>query len=172
MANAAQDRSLIPGSEDINSVITVNLVAPIYLSRALVRHWLGLPASVTAGAGAGSGESKRDQKVNLNKRILMISSISGLVNMTPQKQVAYNASKGGLTMAAKVRLPPLWQVLGGRAGLILASRWLVNGRLMVFPSTVFPPGMSSQSHTTLVLVSQRLIGAQIRRDRNDYLAHG
>lgn len=32
----------------------------------------------------------------------MISSISGLVNMTPQKQVAYNASKGGLTMAAKV----------------------------------------------------------------------
>ena len=34
----------------------------------------------------------------------MISSISGLVNMTPQKQVAYNASKGGLTMAAKVSL--------------------------------------------------------------------
>lgn len=87
--------------EDINSVITVNLVAPLYLSRALMRHWLDLPASVHSES---TGQSKRDTKVNLNKRILMISSISGLVNMTPQRQVAYNASKGGLTMAAKVRL--------------------------------------------------------------------
>lgn len=88
--------------DDFNSVITVNLVAPLYLSRALVRHWLGMPSSVASGSSEGG---KRDQKINLNKRILMISSISGLVNMTPQKQVAYNASKGGLTMAAKV-CPP------------------------------------------------------------------
>jgi len=86
--------------EDLNSVITVNLLAPLYLSRSLVRHWLGLPASVTSGS---EEKGKREETVNLNKRILMISSISGLVNMTPQKQVAYNASKGGLTMAAKVR---------------------------------------------------------------------
>jgi NAD(P)-dependent dehydrogenase (short-subunit alcohol dehydrogenase family) len=86
-------------AEDLNSVITVNLLAPLYLSRSLVRHWLGLPASVTSGS---SEQGKREEKVNLNKRILMISSISGLVNMAPQKQVAYNASKGGLTMAAKV----------------------------------------------------------------------
>jgi sorbose reductase len=85
--------------EDLNSVITVNLLAPLYLSRSLVRHWLGLPASVTSGS---EEKGKREETVNLNKRILMISSISGLVNMTPQKQVAYNASKGGLTMAAKV----------------------------------------------------------------------
>jgi sorbose reductase len=85
--------------EDLNSVITVNLLAPLYLSRSLVRHWLGMPASVTSSS---SEKGKREEKVNLNKRILMISSISGLVNMTPQKQVAYNASKGGLTMAAKV----------------------------------------------------------------------
>lgn len=83
-------------------MITVNLIAPLYLSRALMRHWLDLPASVHSGS---SGQGKRDQKVNLDKRILMISSISGLVNMTPQKQVAYNASKGGLTMAAKVSRP-------------------------------------------------------------------
>ena len=83
-------------------MITVNLIAPLYLSRALMRHWLDLPASVHSQS---SGQGKRDQKVNLDKRILMISSISGLVNMTPQKQVAYNASKGGLTMAAKVSHP-------------------------------------------------------------------
>ena len=74
-----------------------------------MRHWLGLPTSVHSQS---SDQGKRDTKVNLNKRILMISSISGLVNMTPQRQVAYNASKGGLTMAAKVCPALLHRVYG------------------------------------------------------------
>jgi len=108
--------------EDLNSVITVNLLAPLYLSRSLVRHWLGLPASVTSGS---EEKGKREETVNLNKRILMISSISGLVNMTPQKQVAYNASKGGLTMAAKVCPTPSSCYKANRQSL--AGEWAGYG---------------------------------------------
>lgn len=74
----------------------INLFAPIYLVRAFVRHWLGLPAAVSGERGARPGPR------NLNKKIVFMSSISAIVNMTPQTQVAYNASKAGLTMACKV----------------------------------------------------------------------
>jgi len=101
-AGVSMWKALIDCSDDdLNSVFSVNLVAPIYLARALTRHWLKLPTAVPANSPTHPDKGLRDQKVDLNKRILMISSISGLVNMTPQQQVAYNASKAGLTMAAK-----------------------------------------------------------------------
>jgi sorbose reductase len=36
------------------------------------------------------------------KQVLFVSSISGLVAMSPQNQSAYNGSKAALTMMAKV----------------------------------------------------------------------
>ena len=80
-------------------MFATNFYAPIYLSRALVRHWLKLPASVSAES---SESGLRDQKVDLGKKILFVSSISGIVAMTPQMQMSYNSSKAALTMAAKV----------------------------------------------------------------------
>ena len=77
----------------------VNLYAPIYLSRAFARHWLGLPTKV----GSSSADETKPEKLNLKKKIIFVSSISSFVNMTPQYQVAYHASKAGVTMAAKVR---------------------------------------------------------------------
>lgn len=72
-----------------------NFSAPIYTSRAFVRHWLGLSTAV--------GEpSPRPAPRNLNKKIIYVSSISAIVNMTPQVQMGYNSSKAALTMATKV----------------------------------------------------------------------
>lgn len=75
-----------------------NLYAPITLSRGFVRHWLGMGAEVKSEQDPGRPVGK----TALGKRILCVSSISGLVNMSPQRQVAYNASKAGLTMACRV----------------------------------------------------------------------
>lgn len=86
-------------TEDIQNMFAVNTLGPFYFSRALVRSWLDLPISV------GSGDSLDITKIKnkkLDKQILFISSISGIVAMSPQRQAAYNASKGGLTMLAKV----------------------------------------------------------------------
>jgi len=90
-------------ADDFSSVIETNLFAPFYLSRALVRHWLKLPTALSASASSSNtSETHRDQKIDLNKKILFISSISGIVAMNPQPQAAYNSSKAGLTMLAKV----------------------------------------------------------------------
>lgn len=86
---------------DLRRMFDVNLVAPLFLARAFTRHWLGLPAAIPENETA---QGSRKDEVKLNKKIVFISSISGLVNMSPQYQVAYNASKAGLTMASKVSM--------------------------------------------------------------------
>lgn len=93
-------RDTIDMSDDeLRWIMDTNLFGPIYLLRAFTRHWLGLPATVDAKARA-----ERPPRLHLNKKILCISSISALVNMTPQVQMAYNASKAGVTSAVKVGL--------------------------------------------------------------------
>lgn len=95
-------------ADELRKIMDVNLLAPLFLARSFARHWLGLPASADSTSG---GRGRRDEKPRLNKRVIFISSISGLVNMTPQKQVGYNASKAGLTMASKVGAQwALWQL--------------------------------------------------------------
>lgn len=65
---------------------------------------MDLPLQI--GSEKGQGTPLPDVKgVNLQKQILFVSSISGLVAMYPQRQASYNASKGGLTMLAKVWSP-------------------------------------------------------------------
>ncbi|WWC89568.1 uncharacterized protein L201_004492 [Kwoniella dendrophila CBS 6074] len=86
---------------ELDWIMKTNLYAPITLCRGFVRHWLGMTTEVKTNSYPGKPSSSADQKVNLNKRILCVSSISGIVNMAPQKQVAYNVSKAGLTMACK-----------------------------------------------------------------------
>ncbi|ODO05045.1 hypothetical protein I350_05658 [Cryptococcus amylolentus CBS 6273] len=80
----------VANAADIQSIFAVNTYHPYYLSRALVRSWLHLP---------------------IPKQILFISSISALVAMNPQRQTAYNASKGAVTMMAK-SLAGEWSHLG------------------------------------------------------------
>ncbi|WRT67710.1 uncharacterized protein IL334_004682 [Kwoniella shivajii] len=84
--------------EELDKIMQINLFSPYYLSRAIVRHWLDLPIAISSES---KERGKRDEKLNLGKKIIFISSISGLVAMTPQAQSAYNASKAGLTMFAK-----------------------------------------------------------------------
>lgn len=88
-------------SEDFQSIFAVNTFGPYYFSRALVRSWLGLPVSVNSVSDPIDVANAKN--VNLKKQILFVSSISALVAMNPQRQTAYNASKGAVTMLAKVR---------------------------------------------------------------------
>jgi sorbose reductase len=71
-----------------------------------MRSWLDLPLSPSSPGAkdeqdltSDDGRPKKDLR---GKQILFISSISGLVAMSPQYQAAYNASKAGVTMLAKV----------------------------------------------------------------------
>ncbi|RSH82863.1 hypothetical protein EHS25_005853 [Saitozyma podzolica] len=99
---------------DFQRLFDVNVSGPFYLSRALVRSWLSLPIPVD-GTGTSSSlditSLKGDKAVNLGKQILFVSSISGLVAMTPQRQAAYNASKGAVTMLSK-SLAAEWAHIG------------------------------------------------------------
>ena len=88
-------------ADELLTMMQNNLFAPLYISRALVRHWLKLPVAVPPDSSKHPDRGMRDTKQNLNKRILFVSSISGIVSMDPQAQSAYNASKAGLTMMAK-----------------------------------------------------------------------
>lgn len=81
--------------EDFKHIYDVNTFGPFYLARALVRSWRSLPITVDGAKPSGSTPT------NLNKQIFFVSSVSGLVAMTPQKQTAYNSSKAALTMLAK-----------------------------------------------------------------------
>lgn len=68
-----------------------------------MRSWLGLPISLSSSSDVSLTADDGQPKKNLKgKQILFVSSISGLVAMTPQYQAAYNASKAGVTMLAKV----------------------------------------------------------------------
>lgn len=87
----------------------VNTFGPFYLARALVRSWLDL--SIPVSRSESNSVDVPATTMNLGKQILFVSSISGLVAMTPQRQTAYNASKGALTMMAK-SLAAEWAHLG------------------------------------------------------------
>ncbi|KAK8870090.1 hypothetical protein IAR55_000660 [Kwoniella newhampshirensis] len=91
--------------EDFTNIFAVNTFGPFYLARALVRSWLDLPIPVS-GEPSQPLEVWGKKGINLNKQILFVSSISGLVAMNPQRQTAYNASKGAVTMLSK------WSHLG------------------------------------------------------------
>ena len=80
-----------------------NAYGPFFMARSLVRNWLNLPSTVDPTAGQ-NGRVPALRNVNLSKQIIFVSSISAIVSMYPQNQVAYNASKGAVTMMAKVCL--------------------------------------------------------------------
>ncbi|WVO14625.1 hypothetical protein L204_102262 [Cryptococcus depauperatus] len=104
---------------EFQKVFAVNTFGPFYLARALVRSWLGLSISTSSESksinAVTSTVSKIDEpdckRSNLGKQILFVSSISGLVAMSPQRQAAYNASKGAVSMLAK-SLAGEWAHLG------------------------------------------------------------
>ena len=77
-----------------------NLYAPIYLTRAITRQWLNVPVKLSEASDVFRGQ--RDEQIDLKKKIILISSISGQIVNRPQCQMAYNASKAGLTMVGKV----------------------------------------------------------------------
>lgn len=87
-------------ADDIKNMFEVNTIGPFYLARALVRSWLSL--SIDVSAPSDSIDVVNMKGANLGKQLLFVSSVSGMAAMTPQRQTAYNASKGALTMMAKV----------------------------------------------------------------------
>jgi NAD(P)-dependent dehydrogenase (short-subunit alcohol dehydrogenase family) len=88
----------------MQNIFNINTYGPYYVSRALVRSWLGLPTAVAGPTEVSVSDDAPPRK--LNKQILFVSSISALVAMYPQHQSAYNASKAGLTMFGKVGKQP------------------------------------------------------------------
>lgn len=94
--------------DDFRRLFEVNTYGPYYLSRALVRSWLDLPISVDPDV---SQVDIKGINKTLSKQILVVSSISGLVAMSPQRQAAYNASKAAVTMLSK-SLAEEWAHLG------------------------------------------------------------
>jgi len=79
----------------------VNCFSPFYLARAAYKTWYPTPSST---------EKK-------NKAVVFISSMSGQVYNYPQNQVAYNASKAGLTMLGK-SLAGEWAPKGIRVNIL------------------------------------------------------
>lgn len=88
------------GDDEFRRVFEVNTFGSYYFARALARSWLDLPIAVD---GNVTGEPTVQSK--LGKQILFISSISAHIAMTPQRQTAYNASKGAVSMVSKVKAP-------------------------------------------------------------------
>lgn len=93
---------------DFDRVLSVNTKGPFCFARQLARSWLDMPAEI-AESETSDGPRQAKQP-RLHKQILFVSSISGIVSMFPQSQCAYNASKAGLTMLAKVRPQPAIRV--------------------------------------------------------------
>lgn len=63
---------------------------------------MDLETTVDPDSHTALGHLKERGRVLRGKQVLFVSSISGLVAMSPQNQAAYNASKAALTMMAKV----------------------------------------------------------------------
>jgi sorbose reductase len=89
---------------ELQNIFAVNAFGPIYTARALVRSWLGLPIPIDSANHTALTEIKEKGRLLQGKQVLFVSSISGLVAMSPQNQAAYNGSKAALTMMAKVRM--------------------------------------------------------------------
>ena len=90
---------------EFENIFQTNTFGPYYLSRALMRSWLDLPIPLSSSEptiSSSTDDRSKPSKSLKGKQILFVSSISGLVAMTPQFQAAYNASKAGVTMLAKV----------------------------------------------------------------------
>ncbi|KAJ9104227.1 hypothetical protein QFC19_004044 [Naganishia cerealis] len=96
---------------EMQNIFAVNTFGPFYTARALIRSWLDLPTSVDPDSHTALSQLKQKGRVLQGKQILCVSSISGLVAMSPQNQAAYNASKAALTMMAK-SLAGEWAPLG------------------------------------------------------------
>lgn len=84
---------------ELDNIMQTNLYAPIYLTRAITRQWLNVPVKLSESSDV---RGQRDEQIDLKKKIILISSISGQIVNRPQCQMAYNASKAGLTMVGKV----------------------------------------------------------------------
>jgi NAD(P)-dependent dehydrogenase (short-subunit alcohol dehydrogenase family) len=91
----------LTGPAEFQNIFNVNVNGPFYLARALVRSWLSVPVPVDPSTPSTLDITSL-KGANLGKQILFVSSISALVAMTPQRQAAYNASKGAVTMLSKV----------------------------------------------------------------------
>jgi NAD(P)-dependent dehydrogenase (short-subunit alcohol dehydrogenase family) len=91
--------------DEFRRIFEVNTFGGYYLARALARSWLGEEIPV------GSSTTGRPEARQLGKQILFVSSISAIVAMSPQRQMAYNASKAAVTMMAK-SLAAEWAHLG------------------------------------------------------------
>lgn len=87
---------------ELQNIFAVNAFGPFYTARALIRSWLALKTSVDPEAHTALSQFKEKGRILEGKQVLFVSSISGLVAMSPQNQSAYNASKAALTMMAKV----------------------------------------------------------------------
>ncbi|KAJ9115128.1 hypothetical protein QFC22_005458 [Naganishia vaughanmartiniae] len=107
---------------ELQNMFAVNAFGPIYTARSLVRSWLDLPIPVPSSEAEYTPLStftQSDKKEGVvvpsprlkGKQLLFVSSISGLVAMSPQNQAAYNGSKAALTMMAK-SLAGEWAPLG------------------------------------------------------------
>lgn len=98
-------RSLAHPTAEFRRTFEVNTFGSYYFARALARSWLGEDIAV------GAGSTGRPAPRQLGKQILFISSISAIVAMSPQRQMAYNASKAAVTMMSK-SLAVEWASLG------------------------------------------------------------
>lgn len=87
---------------ELQKIFAVNTFGPFYTTRALIRSWLDMKTSVDPDSHTALGQFKEKGRFLQGKQVLFVSSISGLVAMSPQNQAAYNASKAALTMMAKV----------------------------------------------------------------------
>lgn len=95
--------------DEFKRIFEVNTFGPFYLARALMRSWLDLPIPLSSSSSTELDIPSTN--LDLSKQILFVSSISGQVAMSPQRQTAYNASKGALTMMSK-SLAAEWAHLG------------------------------------------------------------
>ncbi|KAI5454154.1 hypothetical protein NCC49_004220 [Naganishia albida] len=96
---------------ELQKIFAVNTFGPFYTTRALIRSWLDMKTSVDPDSHTALGQFKEKGRFLQGKQVLFVSSISGLVAMSPQNQAAYNASKAALTMMAK-SLAGEWAPLG------------------------------------------------------------
>ncbi|CED82997.1 Reductases with broad range of substrate specificities [Phaffia rhodozyma] len=90
--------------DEMLNIFGVNTFGPYYLMRECVNTWLPAGEEKTKGSLEG--------KVGL-----VVSSVSGHVAMSPQKQAAYNASKAAVTAFSK-SLAIEWAPLGFRINCI------------------------------------------------------
>jgi NAD(P)-dependent dehydrogenase (short-subunit alcohol dehydrogenase family) len=107
---------------ELQNIFAVNAFGPFYTARALIRAWLALKTSVDPASHTALSQYKDKGRILEGKQVLFVSSISGLVAMSPQNQSAYNASKAALTMMAKVN-PSFGILCGPRLITGTESRW-------------------------------------------------